>query len=56
MATGEPLTGIEFCLRVAGQEVSFRGEAVGGTVREGVAGWGVRLCRGQRLKLAKFCL
>ena len=54
MATGEPLAGIGFRLHVAGQKGSFRGEAVGGTVREGVAGWEVRLCRGQRLKLAKF--
>ena len=54
VATGEPLIGFEFRLHVARQEVSFSGEAVGGTVRDGVAGWGVRRCRGQRLKLAKL--
>ena len=53
---GDPLTGLKFRLHGAEQEVWFRGEAVGGTVGEGVAGWGFRCCRGQRLKLAKFCV
>ena len=32
----------------------FEGEAVGGTCKEGVVGWGCSRCRGQRLKLARF--
>lgn len=40
----------------AEQEVSFRGEAVGGTVGEGVVGWGVRPCRSQRANLQKLSL
>ena len=33
------------CLYEAEQKVSFKGETVGGTVREGVAGWGFSSCR-----------
>ena len=36
------------------QGVWFEGEAVRGTCKEGVVGWGCSKCRGQRLKLAKF--
>ena len=54
VATEGPVVQSKICLRRAEQEVLFRGEAVGGTVREGVVGWGVRGCSLQRLKLQKF--
>src|SRR5437588_6606338 len=38
-ATGEPLDGSSNRLHEAEQKVSFKGEAVGGTVGKGVAGW-----------------
>ena len=41
-------------LHEAEQVVLFEGEAVGGTCKEGVVGWGCSRCRSQRLKLAKF--
>ena len=44
-ATGEPVDGFRIRLHEAEQKVLFKGEAVGGTVREGVAGWGFSGCR-----------
>ena len=41
MATGEPVIGVSIRFRAAGQEGLFKGEDVGGTVREGVQGGGL---------------
>ena len=43
-------------LHEAEQGVLFEGEAIGGTCKEGVVGWGCHRCRSQTLKLAKFLL
>ena len=44
-ATGEPLDGSSNRFHGAEQKVSFKEEAVGGPVGEGVAGWGFSSCR-----------
>ena len=41
MATGEPVIGMSIRFRAAGQEGLFKGEDVGGTVRERVQGGGL---------------
>ena len=41
-------------LHEAEQGVLFEGEAIGGTCKEGVVGWGCSRCRSQRFNLAKF--
>ena len=53
-ATGLSVKIIKIRLHEAEQRVRFEGEAVGGTCKEGVVGWGCSRCRGQWLKLAKF--
>ena len=53
-ATGYWIKILKICLHGAEQRVWFEGEAVGGTCKEGVVGWGCSKCRSQRLKLAKF--
>ena len=53
-ATGDWIKILKICLHRAEPGVCFEGEAVGGTCKEGVVGWGCSRCRGQRLKLAKF--
>ena len=53
-ATGHLVKILKICLHEAEQGVLFEGEAVGGTCKEGVVGWGCSRCRSQRFKLAKF--
>ena len=53
-AMGDWIKILKICLHRAEQRVWFEGEAVGGTCKEGVVGWGCSRCRSQRLKLAKF--
>ena len=53
-ATGDWVKVLKIRLHRAEQGVWFEGEAVGGTYKEGVVGWGCSKCRSQRLKLAKF--
>ena len=55
-ATELSLKILKIHLHEAEQGVLFEGEAVGGTCKEGVVGWGCSKCRSQRLKLAKFLL
>ena len=51
-ATGLSVKILKFRLHEAEQGVLFEGEAVGGTCKEGVVGWGCSRCRSQRLKLS----
>ena len=53
-ATGLSVKILRIRLHQAAQGVLFEGEAVEGTCKEGVVGWGCSRCRSQRLKLAKF--
>ena len=54
MARGLSVKKLRICLHEAEQGILFEGEAVGGTCKEGVVGWGCSRCRSQRLKLAMF--
>ena len=47
-ATGLSVKIIKIHLHEAEQRVLFEGEAIGGTFKEGVVGWGCSKCRSQR--------